>query len=295
MKIRDMFTEKKPTISFEIFPPKSHFPIDTIYNTIESLQDLDPDFISVTYGGSKDYTIDIASTIKNKYNIESIAHLTCITSSQENVIETLQNLKDKNVENILALRGDIPPELQKNKLWKPSYQFAGELIDEITQFDAFSIGGAAYPEGHIESMSKVNDLKHLKSKVDKGLDFLITQLFFDNELFYQFQDNLELLDIKKPVIAGIFPVVNINQFKKVQELTQANLPAKFMRIINKYEHNPEALKEAGIAYAVDQIIDLLSSGIDGIHIYTMNRPENTREIMKNIGTIRDTLLDNNRR
>jgi methylenetetrahydrofolate reductase (NADPH) len=292
MKIRDMFKEKKPTISFEVFPPKSNFPIETIYDTIESLKDLNPDFISVTYGAggtSANYTAEIASKIKNDYNIESIAHLTCISSSQKTIMKTLQTLHENNIENVLALRGDVPVNLLNDETWQPKYNYANELIDDIHKFGDFSIGGAAYPEGHIEANNKIQELKYLKSKVDTGLDFLITQLFFDNELFYQFKENLELLDIKVPVIAGIFPVVNLNQIRRVQEMTKANLPPKFMRILNKYEHNPEALAEAGIAYAIDQIIDLLSSGVDGIHIYTMNRPENARKIMENIQTIRSTL------
>ncbi|MEA3422315.1 MAG: methylenetetrahydrofolate reductase [NAD(P)H] [Bacillota bacterium] len=292
MKIRDMFKEKKPTISFEVFPPKSDFPIETIYDTIGSLKDLNPDFISVTYGAggtSANHTAEIASRIKNDYEIESIAHLTCISSSKKNVLKTLQTLRENNIENVLALRGDIPINLLSDEAWQPKYNYANELIDDIHKFGGFSIGGAAYPEGHIEANNKIQELRHLKSKVDTGLDFLITQLFFDNELFYQFKENLELLDIKVPIIAGIFPVVNLKQIRRVQEMTKANLPPKFMRILNKYEHNPEALSEAGIAYAIDQIIDLLSSGVDGIHIYTMNRPENARKIMKNIQTIRSTL------
>lgn len=292
MKIRDMFKEKSPTVSFEVFPPKKDYPIESIYETIDQLEDLKPDFISVTYGAggsTKDHTIDIASTIKSKYNIETIAHLTCVTSKRETVEETLDTLKNLNVENILALRGDIPDDLKYDKNWSPSYKYAYELIDQINKKGGFSVGGACYPEGHIESTNMIDDLRHLKKKTDLGLDFLITQLFFDNELFYQFKEKLQLMDIETPVIAGILPVVNINQIKHIQKLSGCNLPPKFLRILDKYEHSPKALQEAGVAYAVDQIIDLMSYDIDGIHIYTMNKPQITREIMRSIKNIRRTL------
>jgi len=206
------------------------------------------------------------------------------------MIETLEKIRISGVENILALRGDIPQSLLDDKSWSPEYRYAYELIEDIHKFDNFSIGGACYPEGHIESRNKIDDLKNLKFKTKTGLDFLITQLFFDNELFYQFREKMDLLGIKTPVLAGILPVLNIHQIKKIQELSGCNLPPKFMRILDKYEHNPEALQEAGIAYAVDQIIDLMSSdSVDGIHLYTMNRPEPTRRIMESIGSIRKAL------
>lgn len=291
MKIKNMFDEKRPTVSFEVFPPKKDYPIETIYDTIESLKDLDPDFISVTYGAggsTQNNTIEIASRIKNHYGIESIAHLTCISSSRETIRTTIETLKASGVENILALRGDIPEALVKSG-FKPAYPHTVDLIEEIKKSRYFSIGGAAYPEGHVESLSRTSDIKYLKSKVDHGLDFLITQLFFDNRKFYQFKESLDLLDIKVPVIAGIFPVVNLRQINHVQALTGTRLPSKFSRIIDRYQDKPEALREAGIAYAVNQIIDLLSSGVDGIHLYTMNQPMNTRKIMEPITTIRKTL------
>ncbi len=291
MKLKTLFEAKKPTISFEVFPPKKEYPIETIYDTIEALKDLAPDFISVTYGAggsTQNHTIEIASRIKNHYKIESIAHLTCIAASRETLTKTIQALKDEGVENILALRGDIPESL-KNQHFKPAFPHTADLIQELRKTDHFSIGGAAYPEGHVESQSRVSDIKYLKTKVDHGLDFLITQLFFDNQKFYAFKENLELLDIDVPVIAGIFPVVNLRQVHHVQALTGTRLPAKFQRILDRYQDKPEALREAGIAYAVNQIIDLLSSGIDGIHLYTMNQPRNTLAIMDPISTIRKTL------
>jgi len=292
MKIRDMLKEKETTVSFEVFPPKRDYPIESIHDTIKELKDLKPDFISVTYGAAgstQSHTVEIASKIKNEFDIEAIAHLTCVTSTKAQIMQVLQQLRSHNIENILALRGDMPESMANNPNFMPEYHYASELIRDIHAEGDWSIGGACYPEGHIESANKLEDLKHLKRKTEQGLDFLVTQLFFDNEMFYQFQEKLDLLDIHTPVIAGIFPFVNIRQIKRIQEISGCNLPPKFMRILERYEHSPEALREAGIAYAVDQIIDLLSSGVDGIHIYTMNRPDITKRIMKSINQVRKTL------
>lgn len=292
MKIRDMLKEKRPTVSFEVFPPKRDYPIETIHDTINGLKDLRPDFISVTYGAAgstQNHTVEIASKIKNEFGIETLAHLTCVTSTQEQIKRVLHELRENQIENVLALRGDIPESYLKNPDFTPQYHYASELIREIHADGDWSIGGACYPEGHIESKNKLDDIKFLKQKTDEGLDFLVTQLFFDNEMFYQFQEKLELLDIQTPVIAGIFPFVNIRQIKRIQEISGCNLPPKFLRILERYEHSPKALQEAGIAYAVDQIIDLLSSGVDGIHIYTMNKPEVTKRIMRSINHVRTTL------
>jgi len=289
MKIRDMLGKGKTTVSFEIFPPKTTYPMETIFETLEKLRGLSPDFISVTYGAggsSQGHTVEIASRVKKDFGIESIAHLTCVTSTKDTIREMLQNIKDSGIENILALRGDIPDSFMQDKNWKPEYKYAYELIDEIRDFGGFSIGAACYPEGHVETRNKVDDLKYLKQKVDHGVDFLVTQLFFDNELFYQFREKMDLVGIEKPVIAGILPVLNINQVKRIQEISGCNMPPKFLRILDRYEHDPKSLQEAGIAYAVDQIVDLLSFGIDGVHIYTMNKPEPTRRIMESISTVR---------
>lgn len=291
MLIRDMFRVKRPTISFEVFPPKKDGSLEKIFETIEELKDLKPDFISVTYGAggtTKDTTVNIASKIKNDFGIETIAHLTCVTSSSSEIDGILDELKANNIENVLALRGDIPKELD-NSGWNPEFKYAFELIELIKKRGDFSIGGACYPEGHTESKSKVDDLHNLKYKVEKGADFLISQLFFDNELFYDFREKIDIMGLKVPIIAGILPVLNINQITRIQELSGCSLPKKFLRIINKYEHNPKALEEAGIVYALEQIIDLLSWGIEGVHIYTMNRPDATRKIMNSISQIRKTL------
>ncbi|MBP1919939.1 methylenetetrahydrofolate reductase [NAD(P)H] [Youngiibacter multivorans] len=289
MKIRDMLGKGNTTVSFEIFPPKTTYPMETIFETLEKLRGLSPDFISVTYGAggsSQGHTVEIASRVKKDFGIESIAHLTCVTSTKDTIRQMLQDIKDSGIENILALRGDIPDSFMQDKNWKPEYKYAYELIDEIRDFGGFSIGAACYPEGHVETRNKVDDLKYLKQKVDHGVDFLVTQLFFDNELFYQFREKMDLVGIEKPVIAGILPVLNINQVKRIQEISGCNMPPKFLRILDRYEHDPKSLQEAGIAYAVDQIVDLLSFGIEGVHIYTMNKPEPTRRIMESISTVR---------
>lgn len=288
MKIKSLFS-KKPVISLEIFPPKPEASIDTVLNTIDELSDLKPGFISVTYGAggsSKAHTVRIADIIKNKYNIEALAHLTCIGSSKADVESVLQQLRNSNIENILALRGDMPQDGSSAPSSSSSYSYAKDLINHVKESGSFCIGAACYPEGHIECSDSVADLKNLKQKVDCGADFLITQLFFDNNLFYSFMEKLDLLGITLPVSAGIMPVINKKQIERITSLCGATLPPKFRRILDKYGDNPEALKEAGIAYATEQIIDLLSSGVDGIHLYTMNRPEVARKIVSHISSIR---------
>ncbi|NLY90746.1 MAG: methylenetetrahydrofolate reductase [NAD(P)H] [Firmicutes bacterium] len=293
MKIIDLY-KNKPVISLEIFPPKPGTALDGVFATIDALSVLRPDFISVTYGaagGSKAYTVQIADTIKNKYGIEALAHLTCINSTREEVAAILARLKKAKVENILALRGDRPaggsPEDQANS----DFVYASDLVAQIKATGAFCIGGACYPEGHTEAESLLADLGNLKRKVMAGVDFLITQLFLENSLFYAFREKLELMEIKVPVSAGIMPVINKKQIERITSLCGASIPPKFRRILDKYENNPEALKEAGIAYATEQIIDLLSSGVDGIHLYTMNRPEVAKKIFSQITEIRNYLKE----
>ncbi len=286
MFIKDIFLKKSPVISFEIFPPKKEYPIEIIYDTVEGLKGLNPDFISVTYGAggsNKDRTIEIASTVKNKYGIETLAHLTCYTSTKKETEFILEKLKRNNIDNILALRGDPPI----NKFHgKSDYKYAKDLVRHIKKIGKFSIGAAAYPEGHIECNSLDKDIENLKQKVDCGVDFLVTQLFFDNEKFYEYKDKLIKKNIDIPIMAGIMPVLNKKQIKKMVSLSGATLPKKFIRILNKYEYQPEALKEAGIIYATEQIIDLLSWGVDGIHIYTMNKPKIASEIVQKFSSIR---------
>ncbi|NLP45771.1 MAG: methylenetetrahydrofolate reductase [NAD(P)H] [Epulopiscium sp.] len=291
MKIKDLF-KTGPVISLEIFPPKPDMPIDTIFSTIHELADLHPGFISVTYGAGgskKGHTVQIADAIQNKYGIETLAHLTCINSTKEEINDVLQRLQSVNVENILALRGDKPQDENLTNIKENQYKYAKNLIMHIQEFGGFSIGAACYPEYHIEAKDPISDLKNLKEKVNSGVDFLITQLFLDNKFFYDFKEKLELMNISVPISAGIMPVINKKQIERITKLCGASIPVKFKRILDKYEDNPSALKEAGIAYATEQIIDLLSSGVDGIHLYTMNRAEVARKIIEPISAIRKHL------
>lgn len=272
MHISDLFKKDKTVFSFEVFPPKKTSSLEAIYESFEELSDLKPDFISVTYGAggnrADSKTCQIASEIQNKYGIISAAHLTCIYNSKEDVDEILKELKDHGIQNILALRGDINPDYPI----KDDFKYANELISYIKYRGDFDVSGACYPEGHMESGSLENDIKNLKIKVDAGAQHLISQLFFENSSFYSFLEKTKMAGIDVPIEAGIMPVINKNQIEKMVSMCGASLPVKFSKMIQRYEHQPEALRDAGIAYAIDQIVDLISSGVDGIHLYTMNNP-----------------------
>ena len=285
MKINELFNTKELVFSFEIFPPKVTSPISTVYNTLEELKDLKPDFISVTYGAggslTDNRTTELSSLVKEKYGVESVAHLTCISSTKEEIDIILDDLKMKGVENILALRGDIPVGQDP----KGEFNYAYELISHIKNRGDFNILGACYPEGHVKGRDFKEDMLHLKLKEEMGATQFISQLFFDNSYFYNMLEQKEKLGIKSPIQAGIMPVVNKNQIERIASLCGAHIPEKFIKIMNKYEHDKDALREAGIAYAVEQIVDLVSSGVDGIHLYTMNNPYVARRIHENINTI----------
>ncbi|WP_297711852.1 methylenetetrahydrofolate reductase [NAD(P)H] [Clostridium sp.] len=285
MKINELFNSKELVFSFEVFPPKVTSPISTVYNTLEELKDLKPDFISVTYGAggslTDNRTIELSSVIKEKYGVESVAHLTCIASTKEEIDIILDDLKLKGIENILALRGDIPVGQHP----KGEFDYAYELISHIKNRGDFNILGACYPEGHVKGRGIKEDMLHLKLKEERGATQFISQLFFDNSYFYNMLEQKEKLGIKSPIQAGIMPVVNKNQIERVASLCGAKIPEKFIKIMNKYEYDKGALREAGIAYAVEQIVDLVSSGVDGIHLYTMNNPYVARRIHENINTI----------
>lgn len=282
MKIRNMFSEDKTLLSFEIFPPKKDAPVDVIYRTLEELRDLTPDFISVTYGAGGNSvgnsTCEIASCIKNRYGIESVAHLPCVNFDKSEIKAILKQFSSSGIENILALRGDINPDIPP----KTDFRYASELVEFIRQNGDFDISGACYPECHIEAESIVSDIINLKKKVDAGVSHLITQLFFDNELFYSFEQKVRIAGINVPIEAGIMPVVNKKQIERMVSMCGASLPSKFSKMMQKYENRPEALRDAGIAYAVDQIVDLISHGVDGIHIYTMNNAYVARRINDSI-------------
>ncbi|HZK35079.1 MAG TPA: methylenetetrahydrofolate reductase [NAD(P)H] [Bacillota bacterium] len=284
MKTRDMFKRKR-VLSFEIFPPKRTGSIDSIYETVTQLRDINPDFIGVTYGAgggdNKHHTFSIAANIKNRYGIESVAHLPCINLTRADVLAMLKDLEEAGIKNILALRGDINPDIQPRE----DFKYASDLVSFIKDHGDFNIIGACYPEGHMDCPSIIEDVRNLKIKVDAGTDHLISQLFFDNNLFYSFLERADIAGIGVPIQAGIMPVVNKRQIERMVTLCGASLPKKFLSIMDRYENKPEALRDAGIAYAIDQIVDLIAQGVDGIHIYTMNNPYIARRIYQAINIL----------
>jgi methylenetetrahydrofolate reductase (NADPH) len=285
MKISQLFQQKSTVYSFEVFPPKKTSGIETIYQTLEELKNLSPDYISVTYGAGGNLadqsTCEIASLLKNQYHIEPLAHLTCINSTKKDIALILEKLKENNIENILALRGDRNPDKETTL----EFHHADELTHYIKQNGDFCVAGACYPEGHCECDSIITDTLNLRNKVKAGADFLISQLFLDNSYFYQFVERCRIANINVPIQAGIMPVVNKKQIERLVSLCGASLPAKFVKIVNRYEYNPEALRDAGIAYAVDQIVDLIANGVEGIHLYTMNNPYVAQRITNSIQSL----------
>ena len=285
MKISELFNKNRCVFSFEVFPPKKDTPAEGIYSTLDSLKKLSPNFISVTYGAGgtngDNVTGDIASYINNNLGIVSAAHLTCVSNTKEDIDIILGDLKNKGVENILALRGDINPERPP----KHDFTYASDLISYIRQRGDFHISAACYPESHLDSPDIVTDIRHLKEKQDAGAEHMISQLFFDNDLFYSFLEKARIAGITVPIEAGIMPVTNKKSIERMVSLCGASLPAKFTIIMAKYENNPEALRDAGIAYAIDQIVDLAASGVDGIHLYTMNNPYIAEKISEAVSGI----------
>ncbi|MBE6846284.1 MAG: methylenetetrahydrofolate reductase [NAD(P)H] [Ruminococcus sp.] len=284
MKIKKMF-DKGTVFSFEIFPPKKTSPVDTIYKTLEELKGLSPDFISVTFGAggssNNNASIEIARKIKQDYGIESVIHLPCINYTKDEMVDILGELIDNGITNILALRGDIIPDIPP----KQDFRYASDLITFIKKYGDFDIAGACYPEGHIETENIVNDVLNLKKKVDAGAEHLISQLFFDNDYFYSFLERTQIAGIDVPIEAGIMPVTSKSQIERMVSMCGASLPPKFSKMIQKYEHSPEALRDAGIAYAIDQIVDLVSNNVDGIHLYTMNNAYVARRISEAVESI----------
>ena len=285
MKIRDLFKDGKTVFSFEIFPPKKDGSIDTVYRTLDGLTELHPDFISVTYGAGGSLpgcsTREIVSIIKEKYHTESIAHLTCISSTKADIDRIIGEFEQYGIENVLALRGDINPDIPP----KEDFKHASDLITYMKARSDLCFSGACYPEGHLESESLDEDIENLKRKVDAGADHLISQLFFDNGCFYRFLDKARAAGINVPIEAGIMPCVNAASIKRMVGLCGASLPPKFTKTIARFGENPEAMRDAGIAYANEQIIDLVSSGVDGIHLYTMNNPYVAQKISEGVSSI----------
>ncbi len=282
MKMKDVFEKKKPVISFEIFPPKRETTLSKIDETLEILSTLNPDFISVTFGAggssTNNQTIEIAKKIKDQYGITPIVHMTCLNYSKAEIKSFLQELKADDLHHILALRGDKNPNYET----KDDFHHASDLVQFIKENGNFEISGACYPEGHTEAQNMIDEFRYLRQKVDAGAEHLISQLFFDNELFYDFVEKARIAGIQVPIEAGIMPVINKAQIERMVSLCGASLPEKFQCVLEKYEDNPEALFDVGIIYAVNQIADLIAHGVDGIHIYTMNNPVVAKRICEEI-------------
>lgn len=284
MKLSQLFKEEKATLSFEVFPPKTWDAYESVKTATEEIAKLRPDFMSVTYGaggGTSATSASIAENVLKNFGVTPLAHLTCVSSTKEAVRTYVQELKVRGIENVLALRGDIP----KEGLASQEYRYASELIADIRTMGDFCIGGACYPEGHTESVHQKEDIAHLKEKVDAGCDFLTTQMFFDNNILYNFLYKIRQAGITVPVVAGIMPVTNSSQIRRICQLSGTQLPRRFLAIVDRFGDNPAAMKQAGIAYATDQIIDLLANGVENIHVYTMNKPDVAASIQNNLSEI----------
>lgn len=283
--IPELFKNGRTVFSFEIFPPKKSGTIETVYKTLDGLSDLHPDFISVTYGAGGSVagasTHEIAGIIKEKYRTRCIAHLTCLNSDKDDIDRAIEDFKRSKVKNVLALRGDLNPDIEP----KHDFPHASDLISYIKAHCDLSVSGACYPEGHVESSSIDEDIENLKIKVDAGAEHLISQMFFDNGAFYRFLEKVRAKGINVPIEAGIMPCVNANQIRRMIALCGASLPEKFTKLIARYGDDLEAMRDAGIAYAIDQIIDLAANGVDGIHLYTMNNPYVARKISESVSSV----------
>lgn len=281
--IKDIFTTKKPTLSFEVFPPKKDDEFESVYATLDKLSTLQPDFISVTYGagGSRSKkTVEIASYIQNTLHINALAHMTCVGNKREDIDKVCEELASANVNHVLALRGDRPAYMTDEQYESRDFAYANELVSYLKSRTSLQITGACYPEKHFEAMSKRADLARLKEKVECGCDFLITQLFMDNDVFYEFQESCQTAGISVPICAGIMPITSTKQVATTISLSGTSIPKAFSDLVAKYGESPEDMKKAGIDYAIRQILDLKKYDADGIHLYSMNRPKTTEEIVR---------------
>jgi len=284
MFLKDIYKNKKYVISFEVFPPKKDYEVDTLYETIKELKVLNPDFVSVTYGaggGTRDKTVEISSKIKNEFNIEVMAHFTCINSDKDFISKVLNYLENNNINNILALRGD-PPVNSDNNDYYGDFKYAYELVDFIKNKKNWSIAVAGYPTGHPDAVSFDDDINYLKLKVDNGADIIITQLFFDNNEFYKFSNLALKKGINKPIIPGIFPILNFKTIKKITSLSNAKIPKNLLDKLEKYQDKNEEVEKIGIEYAVKQSEDLLKNNVNGLHFYTMNKSVQIKNIINNL-------------
>ena len=289
MKLTNILNTDKLSLSFEVFPPKTDTAFESVKHATEEIAKLKPSFVSVTYGaggGTSRYTLDIAKNIKDSYGVPTLAHLTCVSSSKETVKAKIKEIKAAGIENVMALRGDLTPELENTDRSKWAYRHAIDLIHEIKECgEDFCIGGACYPEIHPESTTQKEDIKYLKEKVDAGCSFLTTQMFFDNNLLYNFLYKIREAGIMVPVVPGIMPITNANQVERAIKLSGSFMPQRFKSLVDKFGHSPEAMKQAGIAYATDQIIDLFANGITNVHVYSMNKPDVAEKIQNNLSDI----------
>ena len=289
MKLTELFEKNKLSLSFEVFPPKTDTAFDSVKKATEEIARLRPSFMSVTYGaggGTSRYTLDIAKNIKEHYGVPTLAHLTCVSSTRETVREKIEEIKAAGISNVMALRGDIPAGLEDADRSHWDYKHAIELVRELVESGAdFCIGGACYPEIHPESANQKEDIQHLKEKVDAGCSFLTTQMFFDNNLLYNFLYKIREAGITVPIIPGIMPITNGNQVDRAIKLSGSFMPQRFKALVDKFGTTPAAMKQAGIAYATDQIIDLFANGITNVHVYSMNKPDVAAAIQSNLSDI----------
>ncbi len=289
MKIIDFLKKETLSLSFEVFPPKTESGFESVRTATEEIAKLKPAFMSVTYGaggGTSRYTLEIAKNIKEQYGVPTLAHLTCVSSTRETVREKIREIRDAGLDNIMALRGDIPESLKDADRSHWDYRYAIDLISEIKEIDPHvCIGCACYPEVHPESINQKDDIKHLKEKVDAGCDFITTQIFFDNNLLYNFLYKIREAGITVPVIPGIMPITNGNQVERAMKLSGSLMPQRFKSLVDKFGNDPDAMKQAGIAYATDQIIDLYANEITNVHVYSMNKPDVAARIQANLSDI----------
>lgn len=289
MKITEILNSHNMSLSFEVFPPKKETSFDSVKAATEEIASYRPSFMSVTYGaggGTSRYTLEIARNIKDRFNVPTLAHLTCVSSSKETVHEQINALKEAGIKNIMALRGDLTPELEKSDRSTWDYSYAVQLIRELKESgDDFCIGAACYPEIHPESINQQEDILHLKEKVDAGADFLTTQMVFDNNLFFNFMYKLREAGVTVPVIPGIMPITNAAQVERAIKLSGSFMPQRFKSIVDYFGQDPASMKQAGIAYATDQIIDLFANGVTNVHVYSMNKPDVAKAIKDNLSDI----------
>ncbi len=288
MKLRDLLHTDMTALSFEVFPPKADTAFDSVRTATEEIARLRPAFMSVTYGaggGTSRYTLDIARNIKKLYGVPTLAHLTCVSSTRDTVRERIAQMKEAGIENVMALRGDLTPELAASDRRDWHYRHAVDLVRELKESGDFCIGGACYPEIHPESTDQAEDIRYLREKVDAGVEFLTTQMFFDNNLLYNFLYKIREAGITVPVIPGIMPITNANQLERAITLSGSFIPQRFKSLVDRFGSDPAAMKQAGIAYATDQIIDLYANGIKVVHVYSMNKPDIAEKIQANLSDI----------